>query len=249
MTRFMPLSSAEVKDAAKRLARRAGLDVRLYQPRNSVEARRARWMSEIGTTLVLDVGANRGQYGSMLRSQGYTGRIVSFEPLQGPYAALSATAAGDSQWTTINAALGAVSSVQAMNVSSATPSSSLLDAEDHAFHLPESTRFVATQTISVRRLDELADELMRDDDQTYLKLDVQGYELAAIQGASSVLERVSAVEVELSLVALYKNQPLYRDVLDVLGTEGFSVFSLEPAFFDQTSGRLLQMDAICIREP
>jgi hypothetical protein len=48
---------------------------------------------------VLDVGANRGQYGTLLREAGYAGRIVSFEPVPHIAQQLEAVAAKDGNWS------------------------------------------------------------------------------------------------------------------------------------------------------
>src|SRR5476649_785985 len=55
-------------------------------------------MDALGIDLVLDIGANEGQFGQQLRRCGYGGRIVSFEPVEDVHATLSAAASGDRLW-------------------------------------------------------------------------------------------------------------------------------------------------------
>ncbi|MFZ0497148.1 MAG: hypothetical protein WBE80_05265 [Methylocella sp.] len=58
--------------------------------------RQSALMRDRKITLVLDIGANKGQYGKSLRDTiGYKGRIVSFEPLREAFAILQQTAASD----------------------------------------------------------------------------------------------------------------------------------------------------------
>jgi hypothetical protein len=54
-----------------------------------------------------------------------------------------------------------------------------------------------------------------------LKLDVQGFELEALRGATSLLERVDAVLTECSFVRFYEGQPLFEDILACLAPLGF----------------------------
>lgn len=55
---------------------------------------------------VVDVGANTGQFGAMLRGIGYAGRIVSFEPLGSAFSELQARSQSDEKWLTQRLALG-----------------------------------------------------------------------------------------------------------------------------------------------
>ncbi|HXU82134.1 MAG TPA: FkbM family methyltransferase, partial [Polyangia bacterium] len=54
---------------------------------------------------VLDVGANVGQYALLLRSWGYRGRIISFEPLSAQFQQLKAQADRDPAWEVFNIGL------------------------------------------------------------------------------------------------------------------------------------------------
>src|SRR5262249_39212648 len=67
--------------------------------------------------LVLDVGANVGQFGAQLREYGYTGEILSFEPLEEVFATLAANVAADPKWTARKLALGVERGRTEVNVS------------------------------------------------------------------------------------------------------------------------------------
>ncbi len=60
-------------------------------------ARRRLLLREIA--VVLDVGANEGQYGSWVRSVlSFPGRIISFEPSNRTFNTLACAASGDTKW-------------------------------------------------------------------------------------------------------------------------------------------------------
>ena len=75
------------------------LEIRRFDPSISDSAQFIRQLDFNGVNLVLDVGANIGQFGRKnLRDAGYRGRIVSFEPLSTAWNTLSAEASRDSLW-------------------------------------------------------------------------------------------------------------------------------------------------------
>ncbi|MEM9706357.1 MAG: FkbM family methyltransferase, partial [Pseudomonadota bacterium] len=66
---------------------------------------------------VFDIGANRGQYAKLLRSQvKYRGRILSFEPGPAPYNVLDWVSRNDSLWHTEQIALGEENGTASLNV-------------------------------------------------------------------------------------------------------------------------------------
>ena len=87
-------------------------------------------MRDLRIDVVLDVGANEGQFAQQLRRCGYRGRIVSFEPVSEVHARLAAMAAVDAAWTVAPPlALGATSCEAAINVHAETTISSFLPIE------------------------------------------------------------------------------------------------------------------------
>lgn len=59
-----------------------------------------------------------------------------------------------------------------------------------------------------------------------LKLDIQGAELAALQGADAILEHVLAIELEVAFQETYVGQPLFADIDNFLRARGFSLTKL-----------------------
>src|SRR5262245_53556123 len=89
--------------------REAGADLFLHDHLAMIFAR-------YGVDCVLDVGANRGQYGRELRLAGYRGRLVSFEPVEQLSRELRETVAGDATWTVQRVALGRETGTAEINV-------------------------------------------------------------------------------------------------------------------------------------
>lgn len=232
---------------ARRLATRAGLDVRRLRPEHSHSARRMRVLRDKGVDLVLDVGANAGQYARELRIAGYEGRIWSFEPLAAPYAELSRRAAADPAWETTQTALGDHDGWEEMHVSVDTQSSSVLRMTDRHTGAMSDSRPVASERVPVTTLDAIARDALAASAGPYLKVDVQGYEERVLAGAAEALGRARGLEIELSLVELYEGQLLIGDMLARLDQLGFACVGLEPEFVDPATGHVLQVDGIFVR--
>jgi FkbM family methyltransferase len=222
------------------LARRVGVDVSRYRP---LATRRAALIDELGIQLVIDAGANVGQYGGELRMHGYRGPIVSFEPLAAALAQLRVAAASDPLWSVIPLALGEASATVEMNVTSNLASSSLLPLlTAHRTIAPDVT-IVAQESVDVRTLDEIE---LPSSSATLLKLDVQGFEDRVLRGATTTLESVQLIECELSIVAFYGRQLRLRAMLDLFAEAGFELTDLEPGPRGRI-GETAFVDALLVR--
>lgn len=201
---------------------------------------RIRLITERGVTVVLDVGANAGQYATRLREDGYGGTIVSFEPLRDAYERLCAASADDPAWHSFNLALGGAPSVARINVSANSVSSSLLPIADTTVRAAPDAACVGVEDVNVTTLDLLTLPSGR----TMLKADVQGAEPSVLRGARAVLSTFELVELEMSLVPLYEGQELAPAVCAMMRDEGFVPVALEASFAHPETGEILQIDGI-----
>jgi FkbM family methyltransferase len=178
---------------------------------------------------------------------GYAGRIVSFEPLLAAYEQLLKTAKADPSWECFHMALGGRDGEMSINVSRDLVSSSLLPvSERYTQAVPHGVR-INQETVRLERLDSLSGKLLRPDERAHLKLDVQGYELEVLFGATDTLKQVYSIESEMSFVPLYKGQSLMADVVQFLNSRDFDLVWLERGFINPHSGHLLQVDGLFLR--
>lgn len=219
----------------------------------SIDAwRLVKLLKENRTNLVLDVGAHEGQSGRKLFDAGYTGELISFEPLPDVYLRLTKTAsaycAKGKNWRVApRTAVGATTETALMNIASNEVSSSLMAmAESHLEAAPDSKRSGGTNVI-VRPLGELLDSMDVRAERIFLKIDTQGYEEAVLSGAQSVMERINGIKLELSVIELYTGGNLYHSIDSRIRDMGFHLWDIVPGFRHPATGRLLQFDSIYFR--
>lgn len=225
------------------------LGLHVTHSRNTLAAMRRQLLARNPGVTVLDVGANVGDYALLLRDEGFRGAIVSFEPLEVPYATLASRCAADPLWRCARVAVGAADEELEMHVSGNVVSSSLLRPAPMTSGVSTAIAPVRTVATPVARLDTLRGTLWPADARCWLKADVQGYESAVLDGAAATLARTDVVEIELSLVPLYEGQALLHDVLGWLAGAGFRTVWIERALTHPSTNELLQVDALLVREP
>lgn len=232
---------------AQRLLRRAGVSVTRHREPFNLQRRRD-LLARSGTSLVLDVGANAGQFGMHLRGElGYRGRIVSFEPLSGAFAELARRAAASPPWEAVHAALGERDETAVLNVAGNSWSSSLRPMlPSHADSVPES-RYVGREEVPVRRLDGLFALYARPDDRVWLKMDTQGYERSVLEGARESLPRIGVVQMEVEFIPLYEGETLFPEMYAWMAERGYRLWHLEPGWTDPRSQCMMGVEAFFAR--
>lgn len=198
---------------------------------------------------VLDVGANRGQYGLALRRAGYTGHIVSFEPVADVFAELRATAAADGAWTAYPYALGREDGTTTINVVPGTLSSVLAPTRFGRKRYAQ-LREPTTSEVALRRLDTILDEVLpgpADVVRPYLKLDTQGFDLEVFAGLGDRVRDVVAMQAEVSLLQIYEGMPDMAEAVEAYRDAGFDITALYPVSRQTASARVLEFDCVLVR--
>jgi len=229
--------------------RKWGWELKRYNIRNSESALMQKVINHYSVDLVIDVGANMGQYSLELISGGYMGPILSFEPIQQAFDQLQAESRAFPQWQAFHMGVGNSSQELEMNISDNLVSSSLLNITQVTLQAEPTTRYNRKEKVKIITLDSfLKDKSLETYHMPLLKLDVQGYELEVLKGASASLPKIKLVQAELSFVPLYEGGPLYKEFLLFMEENNFEIYTIIPGFRDPFSGRMLQADGIFINK-
>jgi FkbM family methyltransferase len=205
-------------------------------------------LEKLDVNHVLDVGANAGQFGQIVRTF-YPGRISSFEPVATVFESLLTTIASDEKWDAHQYALGRNAGMEHVHVSELSQFCSLLKTNDYCVaRFGQATAGTKEESIRIRRLDEVLDEIAPRPAKAriYLKLDTQGYDIEVFKGLGDRLSDVVALQSEVSLIPIYEHMPHWTESILEYEKAGFGVAAMYPISTD--SGRVVEYDCILLKK-
>ena len=181
---------------------------------------------------VFDVGANAGQFASLLRERlHFAGSIISFEPVPALAKKLRDMASHDSRWFIREVALDATPGAAQFNVARDTQFSSLRPVSQLGHRLfrdqiaNAETIEVETTTLGAE-IDYWRDRLgFRG---AYLKMDTQGADLAVAASAGDQLALFSAIQTEVAIKKLYDDTPDFGECIEFYRARGFELNAIVP---------------------
>lgn len=233
----------------RKLIQKTGFDIRRHNILNSCSLHQSILLKKLKIDQVVDIGANSGQYALGLRSSGYSGKLLSIEPLSGPHNELSLKAKNDQNWIVYKrCAVGSFDGEIMINQSANSVSSSLLPMLDAHIQASSDSAYIGQELTPICRLDSILAEMNVLKGKVLLKIDTQGYEYEVLMGSTAALNHTRCIIIELSLQQLYEGQKDWIEIVAFLKSIGFSLWGLHPVFGDIDLGRLLQVDGIFLRD-
>jgi len=229
---------------------RVGFELRRFSVEQSENARFISMLRTHNVNLIFDVGANAGQFGVLLREIGFDGKIISFEPLSDARESLLNISRNDPMWQiALQTAIGEENGEIEIQIAGNSQSSSVLDMLDTHVRAAPDSKYIGKEKVALRKLDSIAPDYMDSNSIAFIKIDTQGYETQVMNGAKKLMSQIVGLQVEISLVPLYKGQCLFDEMLKKLKKDGFELWSISPVFSDPNTAQLLQVDATFFRTP
>lgn len=242
----MNLLQRAVRKVVRETTRAFGLD-QDYITGIKQENYRVKVLAALEIDLVADVGANVGQYASGLLKKGFKGNILSFEPVSDVYEKLSNRNKLNPKWAIYErCAVGGTNGEVEINVSKNYESSSIQNVLEKSIIAEPLTGFVKKEKIKLVKLSDVAE--LQQYNKIHLKIDVQGYEESVLDGAMGIFDRVSSIELEISLVPLYEGALLPEVLLSKLKKMGFTPIFFASAFNNNNTGAIMQLDGFFVKD-
>ncbi len=200
---------------------------------------------------ILDIGANTGQFARYVSSIFPEAQLICFEPLPDQFKQLEAWAGKIEKKRPLvfNIAIGDKKGEEKIYLHlDHNPSSSILPATKLLREAYPNTRAKKQIPIKINTLDnimsDLADKAQPD---IFIKIDVQGYEDRVIRGGEKILNKASALMIEVNLDSFYHDQTSFDELIQLLIKSNFHYSgNLEQSYNNE--GYVSYFDAVFIKK-
>lgn len=209
-----------------------------------------RLLTHFNIDCVFDVGANTGQYATMLRRKvGFPGWIISFEPIPEAAADIRRKAQNDPLWTIEEIALADKKEARLFHVMAGSEFSSLsTPRNDEASRFASMNRPVRSIQVQADTLASVFPRLQAEHGfkRPFLKMDTQGFDMSVLRGAGDILSNFVGFQSELSIRRIYEDAADFSEALTFYQSLGYDL----SAFVPNNAGHfpaLIEIDCIMVR--
>ena len=201
---------------------------------------------------VIDVGANKGQFGLLLREIGFRGTILSFEPMPAASDCIRKIAIKNGPWNVYPFALGSSRGDFDLQILADDTCSSIHKVKQES-RSEFGPAFDVQKTVRVKgeTLDHLFSEIILNPtaEKILLKTDTQGHDLEVLRGAQETMKKTLVILTEAATQVVYENAPDFQETIQYLGKCGFTPSGFYPFCHKLDSLALVELDAFFVRKP
>ena len=222
-----------------------------FTPSASEDLRNAMLFKEMNITHVIDIGANTGQFAESLYDFGYTGKVISFEPVGNAYQQLLKRSQAYPNWQVAErCAIGSTDGEIEINVSDDTVFSSILEIKNSYVSHNQKSQIVRKEKTPIHRLDTILDQFIKEEHAVImLKIDTQGYEKEVLDGAVETIQKVKGLKIEIPLYSIYQDTRFeFYDIMEFAKGHGFQPYSFHVEGVDLDTGRVNTIDGVFFRD-
>jgi FkbM family methyltransferase len=191
--------------------------------------------------VILDVGGGTASTATIFHASFPNNRIYVFEPIKANFETIKIQTKPN--WQLINKAVGSEITTSFINVSSYITASSLLELNPHTDGYDDYLQLKEKERIDVTTLDS---EVKQGTPILILKMDVQGFELEVLKGATKTLENTHVIVIEINNHDGYKGSPSYFDIDEYLRAKNFELFDMLCS--NRIKNKLQDWDAIYVNK-
>jgi FkbM family methyltransferase len=185
---------------------------------------------------IVDCGAYMGDWTRMVKRIFPGARVLMFEPQADKRQALADVCTDFP---------GTVECVSCLLGPQAKEAVTFFEMESGSSVLEELTSYSRkTITLPMRTLDDTLRE-KNIQDATFLKLDVQGFEIEVLKGAAQAMKRAEVILLEVSFVPFNRSAPLFDEVVKYMRDNGFMAYDI--CNFHRVDNAPLQGDAFFVK--
>jgi FkbM family methyltransferase len=226
-----------------------GLNIDRYFGRELALKRLAQIAKENNIDLLLDIGANTGQFSQKMIEAGFDKQVISFEPLSSAHPLLVKNAQKYANWYAFEqCAIGDFDGEIEINISFNSHSSSILQVKKEHTDAASSAAFFSKEIVPIKKLDSIS-STFNSFNHLLLKIDTQGFEKNVLAGAEDLIgKKVKILQLEMSLLPLYEGLMPFEEMVGYLEKLGFKPLFYSPGFVDRTSEQIQQLEGFFIKK-
>ena len=200
--------------------------------------------------IIFDVGAHRGETVARYRQIYKDVKIYSFEPFEGAFEELMNRNREDRKFIPLKMALSDKKGETDFFVNDESATNSLFPPVDISLRADHDNDkyYVGTRKISVQT--DTIDSFCKNNSIDYvdiLKMDIQGGELKALEGARKMLDsaKFGLIYLEVEFVRLYEGQPLFHNICEYLNGFGYQLYKIY-YLASAKNGQLIAADTLFV---